>query len=82
MLYLSCIVIEKAEQLKLRRTRIKVKSSGTDKNDDEPTQGDLPNKGTLKADATIAGQEIKFPTDLNLLKQKRPVKNGQAFIYL
>ena len=61
------LVIEKAEQLKPRRTRIKVKSSGTDKNDDEPTQGDIPNKGTLKADATIADQEIKFPTDINLL---------------
>ena len=23
-----------------------------DKNEDEPTRGDLPNKGTLKADAT------------------------------
>ena len=45
------LVIEKAEQLKPRRTRIKVKNSGTDKNDDEPTQGDLPNKGTLKADS-------------------------------
>ena len=61
------LVIEQAEQLQSRRTRIKIKRSGTDKNNDEPTQGDLPNKGTLKADATIADQEIKFPTDINLL---------------
>jgi len=36
-----------------------------DKNDDEPSQGDNPNKGTLKADATITDQEIKFPAEIN-----------------
>ena len=65
------LVIEQAEQLQSRRTRIKIKRSGTDKNDDEPTQRDLPNKGTLKADATIADQEIKFPTDINILSVSR-----------
>jgi len=61
------LVIEKAEQLKPHRSRIKVESSETDKNDDKLAQGEHPNKGTLKADATIADQEIKFPTDINLL---------------
>ena len=65
------LVIEKAEQLKPIRKRIKGKNSGTDKNDNEPTQEDIPNKGTLKADATIADQEIKFPADINLLSTGR-----------
>jgi len=36
-----------------------------DKNDDKPSQGDSPNKGALKAGATIPDQEIKFPTKIN-----------------
>lgn len=52
------LVIEKAEQVKPHQSRIK------SKNDDDSPK---PNRGTLKADATIADQEIKFPTDINLL---------------
>jgi len=65
------LVIEKAEQLKPPRSRIKVKQSRNDKKDDESVGGALPNKGTLKADATVADQEIKFPTDINLLNTGR-----------
>jgi hypothetical protein len=58
------LVIERAEQLKPHQSCIKSKDTG--KGDDEwaPPK---PNRGTLKADATVADQEIKFPTDLNLL---------------
>jgi len=64
---LNKLIIENADRLKPRHTCIKVKNSGTHKNDDESSQGDSPNKGTLKADATIVDQEIKFLTDINLL---------------
>ena len=52
------LVIEKSEQIKPPQSRIK------SKNDDDSSK---PNRGTLKADATIADQEIKYPTDINLL---------------
>jgi IS5 family transposase len=57
------LVIEKAEQIKPPQSRIKSKND----NGTSPK----PNRGTLKADATIADQEIKFPTDLNLLSISR-----------
>ena len=54
-------VIERAEQIRPHQGRIKTKKiRGSD--DDLPA-----NKGTLKVDATVADQEIKYPTDLNLL---------------
>lgn len=59
------LVIEKAEQIKPHQSRIKRKKDN--KNDDNDKGIKQPNRGTLKADATIADQEIKFPTDLNLL---------------
>lgn len=62
------LVIEKAEQLKPHQSRIK--SKYTDKSDDDETSS-KPNQGTLKADATVADQEIRFPTDLNLLSISR-----------
>lgn len=40
------LIIEKAEHIKPHRSRIKVESSGTDKNDDELAQSEHPNKGT------------------------------------
>ncbi len=57
-------VIEKSEQMKPHQARIKSKS--TDDNDRDGTSTNI-NKGTLKVDATVCDQEIKFPTDLNLL---------------
>lgn len=59
------LVIEKAEQIKPHQSRIKRKKDN--KKDDGGKGINQPNRGTLKADATIADQEIKFPTDLNLL---------------
>ncbi len=47
------LVIEKAEQLKPQQSRIKGKSSKGDKKGVETTHVDKPNKGTLKADATL-----------------------------
>jgi len=57
-------VISKSEQIKPHQARIK-KSKKED--DDTPPK----NKGTLKVDATVADQEIKFPTDLDLLNTSR-----------
>ncbi len=62
------LVIEKAEELKLHQARIKRKKN-QDKGNTEPTPES--NRGTLKVDATVADQEIKFPTDLNLLSISR-----------
>lgn len=63
------VVIERAEQLKPHQSRIK--SKDTDKGENGEELSSKPNRGTLKADATIADQEIKFPTDLNLLSISR-----------
>ncbi|MCF6341716.1 MAG: IS5 family transposase [Bacteroidales bacterium] len=63
------LVIERAEQLKPHQSRIKRKGSGNDT--DQLGASAKPNRGTLKADATIADQEIRFPTDLNLLSISR-----------
>jgi len=59
------LVIERAEQIKPHQSRIK--RTKDNKKDDDGNDIQQPNRGTLKADATIADQEIKFPTDLNLL---------------
>ena len=59
------LVISQSEQIKPPRKRIKVEKK--DKDGNSPGRETPPNKGTLKADATVADQEIKFPTDLNLL---------------
>ncbi len=57
------LIISKSERFKPHQARIKK----SNKNDDE-----LPNnKGTLKIDATVADQEIKFPTDVDLLSTSR-----------
>jgi len=67
------LVIEKAEQVKPHQARIKKRSGKKDEsNDDDHTpQKGKTNRGTLKADATIADQEIKFPTDVDLLNTGR-----------
>jgi len=58
------LVISKSEQIKPHQARIK--KSKKDNNDTPPK-----NKGTLKVDATVADQEIKFPTDVDLLNTSR-----------
>lgn len=67
------VVIERAEQLKPHQSRIKRKDTDKDKDKEDNGEGlsSNPNRGTLKADATVADQEIKFPTDLNLLSISR-----------
>ncbi len=63
----NCILIEKSENIKPHQSRIKTKP--TSKNHNNGTEPK--NKGALKIDATVADQEIKYPTDLNLLSQGR-----------
>ncbi len=58
------LVISKSEQIKPHQSRIK--RSKKEDNDTPPK-----NKGTLKIDATVADQEIKFPTDIDLLNTSR-----------
>jgi hypothetical protein len=67
----NCILIEKSENIKPHQSRVKTKF--TSKNDDDGAAGtgEPNNKGTLKIDATVADQEIKYPTDLNLLNEGR-----------
>lgn len=65
------LVIDKSEQIKPHQARIKSKSKPTDQNNNQNVPSANTNKGTLKVDATVADQEIKFPTDLNLLNISR-----------
>ena len=65
------LVIEKSEQIKPHQARIKRKDKpGNNKDDQTDTKGNT-NRGTLKVDATVADQEIKFPTDVDLLNTSR-----------
>ena len=64
------LVIDKSEGLKPHQSRIK--KTGLDK--DNEGSGSTPspkNKGTLKVDASVADQEITYPTDLKLLNEAR-----------
>ncbi len=65
------LVIEKSEQLKPHQARVQTKSKTDSPDKDNPSSDGTPNRGTLKVDATIADQEIKYPTDLNLLNTSR-----------
>lgn len=65
------LVIEKSEKLKPHQARISKPMNNSGKNDDEGTLTPPKNKGTLKVDATIADQEITYPTDLKLLNECR-----------
>jgi len=67
------IIIEKSERIKPHQSRIKNNSSKSKENNNDKDDGSspLPNKGTMKVDATIADQEITFPTDLKLLNTSR-----------
>lgn len=62
------LIIEKSEQIKPHQARIKTKNKS---DNDDSSSGPSANRGTLKVDASVADQEIKFPTDLNLLHASR-----------
>jgi len=64
------LVIDKSEGLKPHPSRIKKTISDKDKEEGGTTPS-LKNKGTLKVDATVADQEITYPTDLKLLNEAR-----------
>lgn len=65
------LVIEKSEQIKPHQARIKKKDKPNKQDKETTSPEDNPNRGTLKVDATVADQEIKFPTDVNLLNTSR-----------
>jgi transposase, IS5 family len=74
------IVIDESERRKPKNLRIK-KLEKTQSTEGEEIKGEEKtcieteeeneNRGTLKVDATVADQEIKYPTDLNLLNESR-----------
>jgi len=77
-------IIEEAEQRKPHQARIKRKPKTKDKTKDETEdnpkedsskESDQPDepkhRGTLKVDATVADQEIKYPNDVGLLNESR-----------
>ena len=61
-------IIKLAESHKSKRARI-MKKKPSDKDSDNESSAS--NRGTMKVDASIADQEIEFPTDLNLLNESR-----------
>jgi hypothetical protein len=65
------LVIDKSELIKPHQARIKRKSKSDNKRNDSNTDADSANRGTLKIDATVADQELKFPTDVDLLNISR-----------
>ena len=64
------LVIDKSERLKPHQARVKRKSKPGNGNDNNTDAGSA-NRGTLKIDATVADQELKFPTDVDLLNTSR-----------
>ncbi|VAW26480.1 hypothetical protein MNBD_BACTEROID07-150, partial [hydrothermal vent metagenome] len=73
-------IIEESEQRKPHQARIKRKLQTKDTTEDSseedsseaPGQPDEPkHRGTLKVDATVADQEIKYPNDVGLLNEGR-----------
>ena len=72
------LVIDRSERIKPHQARIKKKDKGgkkgkgqKGKEKGEGTGESTPNRGTLKVDATVADQEIKFPNDVSLLNSGR-----------
>jgi hypothetical protein len=72
--------IVKASQPKVQDNSSKKdgKSSGDKDSDQTPSKSesnsaDLPNSGSLLMDATVAEQQIAYPTDLNLLNNSREI---------
>ena len=75
-------IIEESERLKPHQARVKRKGKPANKirqeeseedeqNDSETNTGEQGNRGTLKVDATVADQEIKYPNDVSLLNESR-----------
>jgi hypothetical protein len=68
-------IIEASEQIKPPQSRIKRKQQQKKEEDNEKGKNDGSqknnNRGTLKVDATVADQEITYPTDLKLLNTSR-----------
>ena len=67
-------IIEESENRKPHQARIKRKTTSKDETQDksESDQQDEPkHRGTLKVDATVADQEIKYPNDVGLLNEGR-----------
>jgi len=81
------LIIDEAEGMKPHQSRIRGKTKKNtnqenaqkekDRQDKENTgsyedkQQDIKNRGTLKVDATVADQEIKYPNDVSLLNESR-----------
>jgi len=66
------LIIEKSEGLKPHQARImKPKRQGKKEEDNNDPPRTPPNKGMLKVDASVADQEITYPTDLKLLNEAR-----------
>jgi len=61
-------IISKSEELKPHQARI---TKNNKKKKEEDDTSSTPNKGSLKIDATVSDQEIKFPTDIDLLNTSR-----------
>lgn len=64
------LVIGKSEMLKPHQAFVKRKSKPGKENGSNTDAGST-NRGTLKIDATITDQELKFPTDVDLLNTSR-----------
>ena len=64
-------IIEKAESLKPHQSRIIKKQKQKRDEDNDPTGSAPSNKGIMKVDASVADQEITYPTDLKLLNASR-----------
>lgn len=65
-------VIESSEEMKPKRSRNMSPDSGSDTPyQEEPSSPAKANKGKLKIDATVADQEITYPTDIKLLNASR-----------
>lgn len=81
-------IIEKADRIQAKKKQNISKNSSTENmpsntTKDKPSsqeQPDIPNKGTLKIDATVADQKIVYPTDAGLLNTAR--KESERFIDL
>ncbi len=76
-------VIESSEGIKPKRTRIITQSGQRGNKSDgnnRPQEGAKSNKGSLKLDATIADQEITYPTDLKLLNSSREELERLAYL--
>ncbi len=67
----NTIIINKSEQLKPHQARIQRKKKKDNPEGTTQPGEQASNRGTLKVDATVADQEIKYPTDVNLLNVSR-----------